>query len=235
MQRDWRNPEDYRFCEDLSPQLWAWQFLRRNPDYHKDYDWFIDRWRQLEEAYGKAPNRDFNRWKTDPLAYAPDEMTVNFCADDKSCASPDGDKVLIECAMGARWGFYKFPNSPDVEFPDVPEKLIWREPQLQLPDIQETRQSQHLDLRVDLRLPAREQLALIKRLVISRQRDYLSGNNPWSLPFLRDCLRCLDAEQAGGDVAEIVTDPEKQQFTSDQARRLMRHDYRLLTLVEIRP
>ncbi len=39
----------------------------------------------------------------------------------------DGDKVLIECAMGARWGFYKFPPAPQDADPVGERRLVWRE------------------------------------------------------------------------------------------------------------
>jgi hypothetical protein len=34
---DWRNPESYRWMSSLPRTAWAWEFLRRNPDYHSDY------------------------------------------------------------------------------------------------------------------------------------------------------------------------------------------------------
>jgi hypothetical protein len=35
--RDWRNPKDYEFTQSLNPHQWAWEFLRRNPEYRKDW------------------------------------------------------------------------------------------------------------------------------------------------------------------------------------------------------
>ena len=35
---------------DWSRELWAWQFLRRNPEYQRDYADFIARWREQEPA-----------------------------------------------------------------------------------------------------------------------------------------------------------------------------------------
>ena len=34
---DWRNPDSYRWMSSLPRTAWAWEFLRRNPDYHSDY------------------------------------------------------------------------------------------------------------------------------------------------------------------------------------------------------
>jgi len=34
---DWRNPDDYSYLEDYDLHEWAWEFLRRNPEYRKAY------------------------------------------------------------------------------------------------------------------------------------------------------------------------------------------------------
>lgn len=34
---DWRNPDDYPDPSSTSLLQWAWEFFRRNPDYHRDY------------------------------------------------------------------------------------------------------------------------------------------------------------------------------------------------------
>jgi hypothetical protein len=39
--RDWKNPGDYSFTEDLDPLGWAWQFLRRNASYRQQCEAYI--------------------------------------------------------------------------------------------------------------------------------------------------------------------------------------------------
>jgi hypothetical protein len=34
---DWRSPDTYDRARDLEPTGLAWECLRRNPDYHRDY------------------------------------------------------------------------------------------------------------------------------------------------------------------------------------------------------
>ena len=34
---DWRNDAGYDYCDDLTPEQVAFEFLRRNPDYEADY------------------------------------------------------------------------------------------------------------------------------------------------------------------------------------------------------
>jgi len=35
---DWHNEEDYAYTKDHSDKLWAWEFLRRNPEYQEDWN-----------------------------------------------------------------------------------------------------------------------------------------------------------------------------------------------------
>jgi len=227
--RDWRNPDDYAFTNDLSSELWAWQFLRRNPGYRKDYDWFVTAWRALEADYGVAPNRDFPRWKLDERAYAPDEMTQNFCDNDKSCASPGGSKVMIECAMGAKWGFYKFPNSPDIEFPDVPGKLIWREFDLRVAKPAGEAQSFEIDLRFDLRLSLYEQLRSARQQLIIQQRQ--QQGDEFGVDTLTAYLRLIDARDSSDhEILEQLYEGDLERLAGSRQRafELCEKDYRLL-------
>lgn len=47
--RDWRNDADYDFTEELDLNGWAWEFLRRNPEYRND--WEIE----LQNLYQTTP------------------------------------------------------------------------------------------------------------------------------------------------------------------------------------
>ena len=38
---DWTNPDDYAFLDNATPEVWAWEFLRRNPEYKKDWENYI--------------------------------------------------------------------------------------------------------------------------------------------------------------------------------------------------
>ena len=35
---DWRSPETYDHAAEFEPAAFAWECLRRNPDYHRDHD-----------------------------------------------------------------------------------------------------------------------------------------------------------------------------------------------------
>ena len=118
--REWRDPQAYDFCEGLTSAQWAWEFLRRNPEYQRQWQAFHHTWLELEAAYGRPPNRDFCAWKNDPRAWVP----ASECQE--SDCRVDQDKVLIECALGARWGFHKFPPDPADDDPVGQGRLSWR-------------------------------------------------------------------------------------------------------------
>jgi len=103
---NWHTPQDYHFTDALNAAQWAWEFLRRNPGYRHAWREFHATWQALEATYGKPAQRDIAAWKRDPRAWVP----AAECSE--SDCRVDGEKVLIECAMGARWGFYKFPPDP---------------------------------------------------------------------------------------------------------------------------
>lgn len=46
--RNWRNPKEYTFCDELDLLGWAWEFLRRNEEYQRD-------WLAELKAYFKCP------------------------------------------------------------------------------------------------------------------------------------------------------------------------------------
>ena len=209
-QRNWRRPEDYVYTEVLEAGQWAWEFLRRNNGYQKDWQWFYDRWQTLEARYGKPPERDFQRWKKDPLAYRKMEDADGDC-------QVEQDSVLIECWMGTKWGFYKFPLDPATERPRMGEQLSWRELEESVHMIEGTGSS-FLDghtgkiaLGFDLGLPLRSQLESAKRFLQMRQarlrregslalQTIDSHRDRWTL-----MLRLLDGLQAGESLDDIHT------------------------------
>lgn len=155
---------DYAHCATLTRDQWAWAFLRRNPEYQADFRQFIALWQALESDYGMPPQRDFSHWKRDPRAYGPlpGNNTLNTPSGEL-CLS-DGERILIECWMGAKWGFYKFPIDPERSIPPNPDELTWRPPPLPStpPDT-----PYRLDISFDLSLPLPPQLEAAKFRLIS--------------------------------------------------------------------
>ncbi|HHH44386.1 MAG TPA: hypothetical protein ENK49_09625 [Gammaproteobacteria bacterium] len=188
---------------------WAWEFLRRNPEYQQDWQWFHARWETLEARYGKPPERDFQRWKNDPLAYHDIEDTGAEC-------QVEQDQVLIECWMGAKWGFYKFPLDPATEQPVIGEQLSWLEVEVSAQVVRDSG-SPYLQgepartaLGFDLAMPLREQLETAKRYLQMRQAR-LRREGAVTLQTIGSCrerwtlmLRLLDGLRAGEHTDELA-------------------------------
>lgn len=185
---------------ELTRDQWAWEFLRRNPDYRDDYRRFMEIWRTLEAAYGAPPQRDFQRWKRDPRAYGPLPGNGELAAPTGELCVVEDDRVLLECWMGAKWGFYKFPLDPAHGAPS-PDELSWRPPSPLEP--RSTDDPLRVDITFDLALPLPPQLdaakfrlvgraAELRRTGVSAPLTVANQRAHWSA-----LLRVLDAAAAG--------------------------------------
>ena len=193
----------YSYCAALTRDQWAWEFLRRNPQYQADYRQFITLWRALEADYGAPPNRDFARWKQDPRAYGPlDEAAdVEPSTTTGDLCIGENDRVFIECWMGAKWGFHKFPLDPTRAAPPDPAELSWRPPPD--PEPRPTDDIYRLVIPFDVSLPLPPQLEAAKFRLVSRaselRRNGLAA--PMSVANQRQhwtqLIQLLDAEAAG--------------------------------------
>jgi hypothetical protein len=205
--------------DTLTRDQWAWEFLRRNPDYRRDYAAFIAIWRALEAAYGAPPNRDFSKWKRDPRAYGPLPGDAELAAPAGELCKVDDDRVLLECWMGAKWGFYKFPLDPERSAPG-PDELSWRPPQQPAAPADD---AYRLDISFDLSLPLPPQLEAAKFRLVSRaaelRRQGLAAPKTVANQRARwtAMLRLLDGDEAAdADSAELM----------DEARALVAGGYR---------
>ena len=198
---DWHDEAAYRALADYDGPAWAWAFLRRNPGYQAEWAEFNCTWQALEAAYGRPPDRDFCAWKNDPRAWirAEEDSAVD--------CRVDHDKVLIECAFGARWGFHKFPPDPMDADAAREQRISWREPpppeRLLAPGSVVGDDIARAALSFDLGLPLKPQIEQAKRelAVEQRRRQREQGLRLRSIANLADTLlrevRLLDAEAAG--------------------------------------
>jgi len=191
----------YFCCSSLTSDQWAWEFLRRNPDYRADYRQFISLWQSLEAEYGVPPHRDFTRWKRDPRAYGPPSGEGALDNPSGELCLGEGDRVLVECWMGAKWGFYKFPLDPERSTPPSPAELAWRPPAAR--GSRPAGDVYRLDIAFDLSLPLPPQLEAAKFRLISRAAELRRAGLPAPLSVDSQrahwtrMLRLLDAEAAG--------------------------------------
>ena len=145
---------------------WAWEFLRRNFEYRADYREFIAIWRALEADYGAPPERDFFRWQRDPRASRPawDPSRSTGAA----CTTDDEDRQLIECWIGAKWGFYQFPQDPARAALELAEPINWRPPPAY--DLRSAQVAPNrLQLNFDLSLPLPPQLEAARQWLLGEQ------------------------------------------------------------------
>lgn len=67
---DWKNVDDYSFMANLDGHGWAWEFLRRNQQYEKDYATYTKQMNEEIEKYGPYPSRIFlNKIPSEHLYY----------------------------------------------------------------------------------------------------------------------------------------------------------------------
>ncbi|MBI3430799.1 MAG: hypothetical protein HY018_01145 [Hydrogenophilales bacterium] len=211
--------ETYAYCATLTRDQWAWEFLRRNPDYRADYLRFIAIWRALEADYGAPPQRDFSRWKQDPRAYGPLPGDADLAAPTGELCVVEDERVLLECWMGAKWGFYKFPLDPAQSAPG-PDALSWRPPPQ--PDAS-VEAPYRVDIAFNLSLPLPPQLEAAKFRLVSRaaelRRQGLTAPKTVANQRTRwtAMLRRLDGDEtADADSTELL----------DEARALVAGGYR---------
>lgn len=236
--RDWTRPQDYAFTEGLDGAQWAWEFLRRNPAYQAEWQAFSATWQILEAQYGRPPNRDFCAWRLDPRAW----VTAADCP--QGDCRIDADKVLIECALGARWGFYKFPPDPADDDPVGDGRLTWRELVEEVPEVGPADADwlggdpARVALGFDLSLPLREQLERAKRRlqVVRRRRQRSGALPPMSLrdqyAALGTQLRLLDAEADGAAEKGFASIGRDWSALLTQAQQLRDGGYRRLVYLQ---
>lgn len=159
--------DHYAYCAALTRDQWAWEFLRRNPGYRRDYQAFITIWRALEADYGAPPNRDFSKWKQDPRAYGPLPGDAELATTTGELCVAQDERVLLECWVGAKWGFYKFPLDPERVAPG-PDELSWRPPPQPGGEIEAP---YRVDIAFDLSLPLPPQLEAAKFRLVSRAAE----------------------------------------------------------------
>ena len=108
------------------------------------------------------------KWKQDPRAYGPLPGDTELAAPGGELCTVDDDRVLLECWMGAKWGFYKFPLDPARITAPGPDELSWRPAAATgPPPIAPYR----LDLTFDLSLPLPPQLEAAKFRLVSRAAE----------------------------------------------------------------
>ncbi len=70
---DWTNPEDYAFLDHAKPEVWAWEFLRRNHDYREDWKKYGGK----QDVYHYEPPKHDDETKRQWMSRAVHELDVD--------------------------------------------------------------------------------------------------------------------------------------------------------------
>ena len=223
---DWRDASAYP--EDASPGTWAWEFLRRNPEYQKDYEHFASlpdylangaktaKWHCTQAVWWEDPEL---RYCKQPITEDDDTIGHYF--------NRTGDNTPLHYSLEdhliEKWGF----TTPEIYDPsydgmagfEYPPKLTkpvgYKYFDLKkgefVPDEIEPENPYEYTLRFDLRysidkqlLEANEMLQAEKdsrfAILSDEMMRYSAGVNIEKLPMY---LRAYDAKQAGATYLEI--------------------------------
>ena len=257
MKDQWKDPKNY--AARLSPQGWAWEFLRRNDDYRADWQrWssFTKKWGSDEEAYNRCPFSE--GWECDPPAKKGETY-------DEYAGRVSGGRAEmfpLAYAIRMRWGLLFDPVDPD-RVADVSTKFILQTPTERIrvwggwnfDRVDQPLSPTEMAMIVDLAWPLAPHMALLERHVRETKRWRISEGKlktrseapRYSPAHLRTYLRILDARSAGAKPSDIIKTLYPKEFNDDRAyggrktftnaektaKKLRDRDYRELVLLTL--
>lgn len=196
---DWRKSADYAFTSKLDLAGWAWEFMRRNRDYHLDFE----RFRAAVDGLSKE---SFLHRGED--AYALE------------------DAHRLGTQLGAKWGqggpiadpardlppsfLHVFPLEPDGWQIDA----WFQEAGPHGPPMQIAR---YATLTFDLTRPLKPQLARARHRLSLRQSDFPPEKKPKGKTYWPTYLRLLDAVAAEADTPQIISGIEAYRHLDNTA------------------
>lgn len=203
---DWTRAEDYEYTKKFKgdPTSWAWEFLRRNPDYRADFA-ALKSGEFKEKGYSppKLPNETEHQWQ---FRCIQNEIDPNILSPERNLARKwgmryfmcDPTQTVIELKSGER----------AVEFDtDVKPVLLekWDDVE-RLPTFEEEGgvvlvDRNRLLISFDLTGPLEPQIKSLKMWFGERKTSDVSAKKPQAQTFV-NCLRVLDAMSALGDKFE---------------------------------
>ena len=163
---------EYSYTQKHNKEQWAWEFLRRNPEYQRDYKQFIHRWHTLEDLFGKGEDRDVQAWQNDIRALANEwdsEMTLLEELPGAERDNTTQEPVPIDEWMCQKWDIDCFPVDPKEQSLEVFENIRWREQKIDLDDIRFDAQNADpiAQVNFDLRYSLQDQLEAANKDLIT--------------------------------------------------------------------
>jgi hypothetical protein len=121
---DWKDAATYGYTKSYTKSLhfhcWAWEFLRRNPEYRKDFQHWCSIRAEVESKHGPISRLSRNQRSkiAELLHYSPPRCAGE---DDQAwyqrCFAENVDpwKLALNVALGRKWGLYDLydPDSHD--------------------------------------------------------------------------------------------------------------------------
>ena len=225
---DWKNAADYAFTDQLSAEGWAWEFLRRNPDYRQAYEDVSAILSEYEDKFGS----DRKSWPREESAFVfspPREDGESIKAWRARCVLGSGEPpriIPVDQWYGQEWGLRgriadpSLPWAAGVKFvpPSEYARLIVKVDDLEgLIDEVETTDGDGLNVFIDhvgvvvfdMRYSLPKQLTLARQHLKQRQKELVAAGNlhiestKLHLTKWTRYLRAIDARAAGASHNEI--------------------------------
>lgn len=215
---DWKSVADYPSPDTTTETEWAWQFLRRNPEFQRDYDELV---RPFAGAgFGMHLLEDLNCCICDPPAL-PSETRDQYWERIQRDGITEYKAITKPWCMAQKWGLEDIPPAPEDKKGRKPPGLsviirpVFRSIQSKCmvgdnPISTDTR-STDAWFRFDLSLPLEKQLERAKQWLTSEQK-YLQSKGDVEVRAkrnhvarYREYLRILDADQADADIKDMAT------------------------------
>lgn len=257
---DWRKAEDYKSFENISNLEWAWEFLRRNPEYKKayiDYLSLMDEYHKAKPFLTKKRSADVTQTldKNKPVIPKGHELgkkwLLNNMYDPQKNYGEQSVRFVYEAPSP-----HKIECNTDIDQYCEPQEFVIIENN----NVTRGTESNTIvpiqqDLSVwafDLNYNIKAQLKLLESVLLEEQGQSLGLSA--KIPnyrvvdqyFLRH-LRCLDAIEKGATTTEIINtigkpyDKDKKRHGSQghdivsMAKNMARSGYKSIIRKELKP
>lgn len=229
MTLDWKNKDKYKYCDELDTNGWAFEFLRRNNSYQKDWIKFCEIRDQLIKRHGSA-GKENKPCFGDDLAwfYFPPKhknQSLQRWQDKNFLLEPR--RIWFEEFFSKKWEIKgAFPDP--FKRPSAPPTFVKSKSHPFFPGYEELKEyyyqeddpfSPHFQKKgkavvvFDLESPFDPQLKIAKTVMSERAQEEEKENLIKRLkqkdPIkyyarLRECLRVYDARRAGASTSDIA-------------------------------
>ncbi|MEN6434134.1 MAG: DUF6499 domain-containing protein [Smithella sp.] len=126
LSKDWRNEKNYDYMDSHIPELWAWEFLRRNPKYRKDWELVLAMWKD-SNGTRKGENKlvcpllppacykEYDQPEILSFEGSRDKWGLYF----NEIINPNIDKPSVVYPYSLFWTYYYFFDKDDLD--DLPD------------------------------------------------------------------------------------------------------------------